>query len=233
MRRENQPAQWVGHKRAKAGSNSESFVVADEEASLSLGAKRTLVDSVRDEFTFFRGFLLRPYQVGSVVPSSSLLEADLVRVAGIADARCVVEFGPGTGGTTRAILRAMRPSSCFLAVELSEFFHSRLKATTRDHRLIAQVGSAERVADFLSAWRLPAPDAIVSGIPFSTMPPAVAERVANAVAETLAPGGRFVAYQFREHVVNFVSPRLGAPVQHWQWLNIPPVRVFCWRKPPR
>ena len=56
---------------------------------------------------FLRGFIQRPTEVGSIIPSSRFLERRVVRIAEVASAHVVVELGPGTGGTTRALLRAM------------------------------------------------------------------------------------------------------------------------------
>jgi phospholipid N-methyltransferase len=187
----------------------------------------------RDNVAFLKGFLQHPAQVGSVIPSSSALEAHLVRAARLSDARCVVELGPGTGGTTRAFLRMLPARAKLLTIELSPNFHARISTLLNDPRVISQLGSAETIAEFLSAWQLPAPDAVISGIPFSTMPVSVAERIAKAVATVLAPGGRLVAYQVRAHVAQYVSPHLGEPVMQWQWLNVPPVRVFTWTRPRR
>ena len=185
---------------------------------------------LRDSLAFLRGFLRSPAQVGSVIPSSRRLERRLVRNAGIAQARTVVELGPGTGGTTSAFLQAMQPTARLLAIELDPAFHQHLSQSLHDPRLLLELGSAERLEEILAARRLPAPDAIVSGIPFSTMPPAVSERIAAAIARVLPPGGRFVAYQVRAHVAGFTSPHLGHGDKQWEWVNIPPVRVFTWTK---
>ncbi len=188
---------------------------------------------LRDRVEFLRGFIRKPAQVGSIVPSSRLLEARINRCAAIAQARCVVELGPGTGGTTRAMLRAMPGDARLLAIELDEDFHAHIAAAVRDPRLSLQLGSADQLAEHLKARKLPAPDAIVSGIPFSTMPREVSERIARTISRVLAPGGRFVAYQVRAHVADFLTPHLGAPVMQWEWVNVPPVRVFTWVKPAR
>ena len=188
------------------------------------------IGQLRDSFEFLRGFVRNPAQVGSVVPSSRWLEQRLVRQAGIRQARTVVELGPGTGGTTAAMLQAMPGGGRLLAIELDPEFHQHLRASLSDPRLLLELGSAERIADYLAAHRLPAPDAIVSGIPFSTMPPEVSDRVAAAVAQVLRPGGRFVAYQVRAHVAAFVTPYLGEPDKQWEMVNVPPVRVFTWVK---
>ncbi|MFL6691517.1 MAG: hypothetical protein ACJ8GO_01010, partial [Ramlibacter sp.] len=65
---------------------------------------------------------------------------------------------------------------------------------------------------------------------FSTMPPAVSDRIAAAIARVLRPGGRFVAYQVRAHVSDFATPHLGRGEKQWEVVNIPPVRVFTWTK---
>lgn len=197
----------------------------------ALPARHFDAGSWRERFQFLRGFLRHPAQVGSIVPSSRHLEQRLVREAGIAQARTVVELGPGTGGTTAAFLQAMPAQAQLLAIELEPQFHQHLCRVIHDPRFLLELGSAERLADFLAARRLPAPDAIISGIPFSTLPPEVSDRVAATVAQVLRPGGCFVAYQVRAHVAGFVSPYLGAPERHWEIVNVPPVRVFSWIKP--
>ncbi len=184
----------------------------------------------RDRVEFLRGFLREPARVGSVIPSSHRLEQRLVRNARLHEARTVVELGPGTGGTTRAFLRALAPNARLLAIELDPGFHARLADTVHDSRFSLQLGSAEQIESFLQARRLPRPDAVISGIPFSTMPTEVSERIAQAIGRVLVPGGRFVAYQVRAHVAGFLTPHLGAPDKQWELVNVPPVRVFTWVK---
>ena len=153
-----------------------------------------------------------------------------MQCAKVSDAHTVVELGPGTGGTTRALLAAMSPGAGLLGIELDADFYNGLRETIHDPRLILKQDSAERLADLLQAHGLEAPDAIVSGIPFSTMPPEVSQRIAASIARVLRPGGRFVAYQVRAHVADFVSPHLGRPRKEWEMMNVPPVRVFTWVK---
>lgn len=183
-----------------------------------------------DAAAFLRGFLSRPSEVASVMPSSAFLEARLVRAADLANARCVVELGPGTGGTTRALLRALAPRARLLAMEVNPAFCDRLRRLIDDPRLVLHAGSAESLADALHRRGLPAADVVVSGIPFSTLPREAAERVAAAIHANLAPGGRMVAYQFKPHVAEYLAPHFGPPVVAWEWLSLPPMRVFVWVK---
>lgn len=193
---------------------------------------RRAAASPGESFAFLRGFLRNPAQVGSVIPSSPQLEQRLLQCARVAQARTVVELGPGTGGTTRALLGAMDPAAVLLGIELDADFFDGLRRSISDPRLLLEHDSAERLGDLLDEHGLGAPDAIVSGIPFSTMPPEVSQRIAACIARVLRPGGRFVAYQVRAHVADFVSPHLGAPEKQWEVRNVPPVRVFTWVKPP-
>lgn len=179
---------------------------------------------------FLRGFLRHPAEVGSVVPSSRYLERLIVRQAAVAEARSIVELGPGTGGTTRQILRAMRADATLLAIELDSEF-AEVVSDNRDPRLLVHTGSAERIAQAIAAHGLAAPQAVISGIPFSTMPADVGRAIIEAVREVLAPGGVFVAYQFRDAVARLATPILGAPEVHWEVRNVPPMRVYRWRVP--
>ncbi len=200
------------------------------EAGRRVSVRDSLPKMLGEKMAFLRGFLRHPGQVGSVIPSSVWLERRLVSTTRVTEARVVIELGPGTGGTTRALLAAMHADARLLAIELEPAFQAHLRRSIRDARFTAHLGSAEQIVQTLADYRLPAPDVIVSGIPFSTMPAAVADRIAAAITAALPPGGRFVAYQVRDHVARYATPHLGTPQQQWEWLNIPPVRVFTWTK---
>ncbi len=183
-----------------------------------------------DRLAFLKGFLRQPRDVGSVIPSSRFLERKMVRMAGVGQAESVIELGPGTGGTTRAILAAMSETATLLAVELDPVFADHVR-NVDDRRLIVHQGSAEHLAEVLAAHRLRPPNAVLSGIPFSTMPEDVGTRVVEAIRDVLAPGGCFVAYQFRSAVADRATPVFGEPEVSPEFLNIPPMRVYRWRKP--
>ena len=214
------------HAGVAHGGLGQTPTAAEERGERAVGGLQAL----RERIAFLRGFVAHPQQVGSVIPSSHVLEQRLVRSARLPRARCVVELGPGTGGTTRAFLRAMPSTAHLLAIELSETFAARLRTSIRDPRLAVVQGSAEFIDRFLAEHGLPAPDAVISGIPFSTMPKEVADRIAAEVARLLAPGGRFVAYQVRPHVADYATPYLGTARKEWELINIPPVRVFTWTR---
>lgn len=180
--------------------------------------------------TFFREFLRHPEQIGSIVPSSRFLERRVVEIAHVADAGVVVELGPGTGGTTRAVLRALARDARLLAIEINPVLASLLRSIA-DHRLIVHRGNAVDLGEALALHGLPDPQAVLSGIPFSTLPPGVGRRVLQNAWGVLAPGGRLVAYQFRARVAALGHDVLGPPDITTEVRNVPPMRVYSWRKP--
>jgi phospholipid N-methyltransferase len=179
---------------------------------------------------FLKEFFKHPLQIGSIVPSSRFLEKAVMQSARVESARTIVELGCGTGGTTRAILKAMAPEATLLSIEINPCFHSMLSKIA-DKRLIAHLGSAEQLNEIVSSYGLNAPDAIISGIPFSTMKDSVGDRIIREIEQMLAPNARFVAYQVRDRVAQLCRPHMGTENDAvLEIRNIPPMRVYQWEK---
>jgi phosphatidylethanolamine/phosphatidyl-N-methylethanolamine N-methyltransferase len=179
-------------------------------------------------FAFFRGFLSRPKEVGSIIPSSRFMERRLVRTADLANAKLAIELGPGTGGTTRALLRHMKPDARLLAIEINPDFVKLLGRTFDDPRLIVHHGSATEIPKILAEHGLDAPDVILSGIPFSTMEKSLGLAILQSVRASLRPNGRFVAYQFRDRVHSLGVDVFGEASVQTELRNMPPMRVYRW-----
>lgn len=182
-----------------------------------------------DRLEFLQGFLRRPRQIASVVPSSRFVERRVARLSVLDGAQSVVELGPGTGGTTRALLAAMPPHASLLSIEISPDFIATLRAI-EDDRLIVHHGNAEGLADILHQHAWASVDAIVSGIPFSLLRPDGRRRVIEAAWSALTPGGRFVAYQICGQIQQLARPLFGPAQVAVELRNFPPLRIFAWRK---
>lgn len=176
---------------------------------------------------FLGGFLRKPREVGSIIPSSRFLERRIVRSAGIEEARVVVELGPGTGGTTRALLRAMRPDARLFCIEINPRFAALLRRLG-DPRLVVHTGDAGDIRNVLEQHGIASADAVLSGIPFSTMPRAVGLDILHSVQRALRPGGAFVAYQVRDRVELLGREVFGPAQVQTELRNIPPMRVYRW-----
>lgn len=194
------------------------------------GARTAAAADRRGILPFFRGFLRHPATVASIVPSSRFLTGRVAAIARQSNARTVVELGPGTGCTTRALLGVLARDARLLAIDVEEEFINLLNRE-EDLRLIPHLGSATLLRDIVAQHGLPNPDLVVSGIPFSTMPSHDANVICDQIWRSLAPGGSFVAYQLRSHVARYARKWMGEPAMQWEFLNIPPMRVYRWTKP--
>jgi len=186
-------------------------------------------DPASNRWVFTREFLRKPLQIGSIIPSSRFLEQRVVAASGVASADCIVELGSGTGGITRAILRAMPQQAKLLSIEINPLFHD-LVSKIEDERLIAHLGSAGDLDKIVAQYDLGAPNAIISGIPFSTMSHDAGTQIIETLAALLAPEGCFVAYQVNNRVATLCRPVLGPEQATMEIFNIPPTRVYRWAK---
>ncbi|HLT91169.1 MAG TPA: rRNA adenine N-6-methyltransferase family protein [Woeseiaceae bacterium] len=186
--------------------------------------------SLSQNWKFFQAFLRSPRVVASVIPSSPVAVRRAVRAIDPQNARVVVELGAGTGCMTRALLEALPASSQLIVIERTAAFIPTLTAID-DPRLEVVHGCASSIGTEVRRRGHEAADAVISGIPFSTLPEALAARIASEIHAVLAPGGRFVAYQFNKRVAEYARPLMGLPEVELVFRNVPPVRLFTWRKP--
>ncbi|MBB3209241.1 phospholipid N-methyltransferase [Rhodopirellula rubra] len=178
----------------------------------------------------FLEWIRKPSQVASLVPSSSALTRRIADRSCVREASKIVELGPGTGGTTEALLSSASPNCRVLAIEKAANFIGPLKAIG-DPRLIVENDDVVGLGRLLLMHEMTSPDVIVSGIPFSCLSQQVAFDLIKSIHRNLADGGTFVAYQFRRDVAHFARPHFGEPNSKIVWFNFPPLRVFTWTKP--
>ncbi|MEW5929905.1 MAG: methyltransferase [Gemmatimonadota bacterium] len=178
---------------------------------------------------FARNFFKHPMMLGSVIPSSRFLIDHLLAQVDWARAKVFVEYGPGVGTITRHVLKRMRPDAKMIVVETNRDFVNFLRSTVADPRLHVVHGSAAEVRGALSDLGLGQADYVISGIPFSTLPPEVGEAVIKATRDVLYPEGTFLVYQFSKAV----QPGLERHFRHirtdFEPLNIPPARLYYCR----
>jgi len=184
------------------------------------------------QWQFLRGFLKNPVMVGSVIPSSRVLIEKMLRPVDWANTRLFVEYGPGVGTFTRPILELLGEDATLLTVDTNPDFTKFLKESIDDPRLVAVTGSAAEVEKILADRGFDKADYVLSGLPFSTLPPGVGEAIAEATAKVVRPGGAFLVYQFSPKVHDFIKPHFERIKRGFEWVNVPPATLFwAWREP--
>ncbi len=176
-----------------------------------------------------KAWVRNPTEVATVCPSSPFLTEHLAERDCVRQASRVIELGPGTGGTTQALLASMRCDARLLAIEKTNAFTESLDAIA-DPRLTLEIADACDLIDIAAQHDFGNADVVISGIPFSHLPPLVAKRITQSVHEVLRPGGVFIAYQLASDVKDYARPLFGPPKTEIIPVNLPPLQSFVWTK---
>ena len=175
---------------------------------------------------FLRGFLKNPVMVGSIIPSSRVLIDKMLGPVDWANAKLFVEYGPGVGTFTKPILERLAPDATLLTIDTNADFTRYLKEQIDDSRLVAVTGSAADVEKIIADRGFNEADYVLSGLPFSTLPPGVGDAIAEATSKVIRPGGAFLVYQFSPKVREFIQPHFALIKRGFEWINVPPATLF-------
>lgn len=176
---------------------------------------------------FLRGFLESPRMVGSVIPSSRVtIDAMLDRVDWNS-CKLFVEYGPGVGTFCPHVLERLPADGKLLVIDTNERFIDYLTRTVHDDRFHARLGSAEDVERFVRQLGHDNADFVLSGLPFSTLPDGVAERIVAATERVLRRDGAFLTYQFRSAARDLTDRHFDRVDTDFVWRNIPPC-ILAW-----
>ncbi|ABC62172.1 class I SAM-dependent methyltransferase [Erythrobacter litoralis] len=179
---------------------------------------------------FFRGFLEHPRMVGSIIPSSRYTIDKMLAPVDWDRCDLFVEYGPGVGTFCLPVLERMKGTGRLVAIDTNPLFVDFLNRTIKDSRFTAVLGSAEDVEEIVRFAGHEQADYVLSGLPFSTLPGGVGEKIVAATERVLRPGGAFMAYQFTAAVRDLMRTdfrRIDSGFEFWNFL---PVKLFwAWK----
>jgi len=182
---------------------------------------------------FLNGFLRHPGMIGSIMPSSRHLVERMLAPVDWAAVKTVVEYGPGVGPFCQPVLDRLGQDTTYVAIDANPDFVRYLRRAFPDPRLQVVHGSAADVATILTDRGLEGAECVLSGIPFSTLPPGIGERIVKATHDILSPKGAFLVYQVSSRVRQLLDPVFPDVETAIAWRNLPPLRLYWARKEPR
>ncbi len=181
--------------------------------------------------TFLKEAIFRPRTIGAILPSSRFLARKMVGQLKLHEAQCVVEYGPGTGALTEAIIAEKQAHTQLILIEANERFAARLEARFSNHKEIHVVhDSAASVGEILKKHGFKHADCIISGLPFSSLPPKIADSILLATHENLAPHGHFVLFQYTRLKLALFARYFKCVKTDHILLNIPPAFVLTYKR---
>ena len=182
-----------------------------------------------DELAFIRSWIDKPLSMGAVTPSGKRLTRAMARYVDPKAPGPIIELGSGTGAITEALVaKGVEPSRLVL-VEFNPSF-CRLLRTRYPEATVIQ-GDAYRIQHLLGGFLREPAAAVVSGLPLQTKPFKRRLKLMDEAFSLMAPNAPFV--QFTYAMVSPIRMRpadVTAEASEPIWLNVPPARVWVYRK---
>jgi phosphatidylethanolamine/phosphatidyl-N-methylethanolamine N-methyltransferase len=182
-----------------------------------------------DEVRFLRSWIEKPLHMGAVMPSGRLLARTMAQYVDINSTGAVVELGPGTGAITSALIERGVDQKRLVLVEYNPGFCALLR-DRYPHAKVVQ-GDAYTLRDSLRNVLSAPACAVVSGLPLVTKPMQTRLKLIRDAFVALAPGAPFV--QFTYSVAPPIPkslPGVSTEASERIWMNLPPARVWVYRK---
>lgn len=149
----------------------------------------------------------------------------------------VVEYGPGTGAVTGAILERISPDTDFFAIELSSIFASAFEK--RFPEVPVYRASVEQVVEICRERGIEQIDCVVSSLPWANFSDNEQDRLLDRMMAALGPDGQFTTFayihglvlpsgrRFREKLQSRFSTVRRSDIV---WRNAPPAFVYTCRR---
>lgn len=178
----------------------------------------------------FFGQFVTGEKVGSVMPSSKSLALKMVKHVDFANAKVIVELGPGTGAITKYIIRKLQPETKFISIELNEKFIEKLNEDFPHDNCHFVCDSVENIPAILEAHGIKEVDAYISSLPISLFPQPMIEKLTQDMLDTITPDGTYVQYQYSLHKRRWIEKNWQVLKKSITVINIPPSIVYTCKK---
>ncbi len=188
---------------------------------------------MRDSLLFLKTFVQKPTQVGSIWPSSRGLSEMLVDSIDWGKAKCVVEFGPGTGVATEVIAKRLHSAVKFFAIERSGALAE--KTRTRCPSVDVIEGCVTEVENYCRQRNIAQVDGIISGLPWAAFTSELQNSIIEAMFRVLPVGGQFATFAYLQGLMLPAGKRFQSLLKHnfskvtkspVVWMNMPPAFVY-------
>ena len=207
----------------------EQIFLLDPDRRLFASRKPPKSKNLDDDARFLKSWLESPLKTGAVAPSGKILAQRMAAVVDPMVAGPVVELGPGTGPVTQALLqRGVAPERLFL-VEYSKDFASLLRQRFPGVTVIE--GDAYAIGEALAGHVDQPLAAVVSSLPLLTKPEGERTRLLEAAFRLMLPGSPFVQFTYMNSSPVPLTGGFEANVSRRIWKNLPPARIWTYRRP--
>jgi phosphatidylethanolamine/phosphatidyl-N-methylethanolamine N-methyltransferase len=154
----------------------------------------------------------------------------MARAVDIGGTSPIIELGPGTGPITQALLKRGIDPRRLVLVEFDNSFCRLLRQRFPEVRVVQ--GDAYALRDSVQNVLGAPAAAVVSSLPLLNKPDAQRLSLLDDAFDLMEPGGSFVqfTYGMTSPVPRAAAALFDAEVSPPVWLNLPPARVWIYRR---
>jgi phosphatidylethanolamine/phosphatidyl-N-methylethanolamine N-methyltransferase len=182
-----------------------------------------------DEVRFIRTWIEKPLSLGAVTPSGRALARTMAAYIDPSRPGPIVELGPGTGPVTEALVAQGIDPARLVLVEFDPTF-CRLLRKRYPAATVVQ-GDAYNLKRALGSLLTEPAAAMVSGLPLFTKPLKTRLKLVYQAFALMLPGAPFVQFTYATvPPIPKALDRVRAEASERIWMNIPPARIWVYRK---
>jgi len=149
----------------------------------------------------------------------------------------VIEYGPGTGVFTEAVLARLPPQCKFFIVEVNPVFVKTLRS--RFPRTTIYEDTVKNVRELCDREGVKEVDSVISGLPWASFPDRMQTDCLEGMMTVLKPGGQFVTFAYLQGLLLPYGRRFRRKLHEYfrevsssntVWMNLPPAFVYRCRR---
>lgn len=176
---------------------------------------------------FLIEYFKSPRTVGAIAPSSERLAEKMVSDIDFKNAKCIVEYGPGTGVFTDKLVEKKKQDTILLLLEYNKEFCTQLEKRYNEYDNIILINdSAENIDKYLGEYNINKVDYVVSGLPFASLPKNVSNNILRKTKNILKKNGLFITFQYTLLKKEFIAGFFKKIDLERVVFNVPPAYVF-------
>lgn len=176
---------------------------------------------------FLLEYIKNPRKVGAVAPSSRFLASKMLSQVDFENAKCIIEYGPGTGAFTEKLVARASENTKIILIEINkEFYHKLNKLYGHKKNVLILNESVENIDEILSRHNVKKVDYIVSGLPFASLPKEVSDKILTKTANIIEDNGEFITFQYSLVKKKLFDKFFEEIKTDKTYMNIPPAYVL-------
>lgn len=173
---------------------------------------------------FFKRFMAKPGQIGSIMPSSHYLVDNMLSHTDWTKIDKAAELGAGTGVVTSRLLTKLKSRDSLTVFELDKKLRTALESSLN-------ISIYEDARDLEYIFEPNSLDLIVSSLPWTTLPRQTSLEILKGILKCLRPDGQFIAYQYSWQMYHVFSRLFQSVKISFVLRNIPPAFIYNCRIP--